>query len=141
MRGNLGRGEDAFVDGDFIEAAFQSEQTVGASTEEQGSAGRGGDLAEGSVDFRFGLAVEVDAELATIADNGNVVPGLGKESGPTGEVGLVRATDPEVFARGGGVSFDSVGDEVCGDGAGVFGKAVPKPEFGRVPIAGLEGGT
>ena len=85
VRGDLGGWEDAVVDGDFIEAAFETEKTVGAPAEEEGSAGGGGDLAEGSVDLGFGLAVEVDAEAVSVADEGDVVPGLGEESGPAGK--------------------------------------------------------
>ena len=143
---DLGSGKGGGVEGGFVEFAFEGEETVAATAEED----FGGVVGEGPGDFGFDLflAVEIHGEFFVFADKHDVVPVAIGEAGfagddlsdvvagveeevTCGDVG-VGAADAEVLTERAFVAVEAAREEVGGDGASIGGEAVPEPEFGGV---------
>ena len=148
MIGNFPGSEGAVEKSGVVEVALKIGEVVDATAEEELGVGVGVSAGEGCIDFRFGVAVQEDADALALADHGEVVPAARFEDGFAGEelllgvpvvdneaaVGGVGAADAEVVAVGGLQAIYASGEEVGGDGAFGVGQAVAKPEGDGVGV-------
>ena len=74
MRGHFVRSQRAIIQRNLIHSAFESKQSIAATAEEEFIAVSGVRGFEFAVDFRFGIAVQINRDMFFIPRENDVMP-------------------------------------------------------------------